>query len=130
MTGPPLSDRWNTYLTERGVTPEIARQRGYIETLAGKPLDGSFSSAYGFPQKASGLLIPLHPLLGGDAYQLRLDNPELFKENKGKARKFLAPAKQANVPGDGTEHEALIGRIWTADSLGRGRYSCGRPRPL
>ena len=90
-----LSGEWSTYLEDRGVTPEIARQRGYRAVMKGKPIDGQFASAYGFPPKTSGLLIPLHPLNGGDeVYQLRLDVPQI---SKGKERKFLTPYGQSPV---------------------------------
>lgn len=79
-----------TYLQDRAVPPGVAKERGYRSVLKGKP-DGSgqFAADYGFPRTASGLLIPLHPLLG-EAYQLR-------RFDEGAPRKFETPKGQRNV---------------------------------
>ena len=95
---------FSVYLQERGVTPEIAADRGYREVLSGKPLDGTFASSYGFPQKSAGLLIPLHGVLRNDdddvlVCQLRLDPAVAadFLDKKGKPLRFLTPRGQKNV---------------------------------
>ena len=97
--GYQLPAKWAKYLAERGVTPEVARARGYQYVRAGKPIDGDFAAAWGFNQKLSGLLLPIHGLLDPDppAVQLRLDNPELYLDAKGKPRRFRTPSKQRNV---------------------------------
>ena len=89
-----LPQRWADYLSERGVTPEVAKQRGYREVLQGHERGGGdFAAAWGFPPESSGLLIPLHGVLGKEAVQLRLDDPEGYAQRKGlkKAPKFLSP---------------------------------------
>ena len=92
---PILKDGWREYLRVRGVSDEAIAERGYQWVYPGKALDGSYSKAYGFPQASSGLLIPLHPLLGGDAYQLRQSAPQ--PDRNGKVLKFLTPYRQANT---------------------------------
>ena len=63
---------------------------------SGKPTGTEFASSQGFTQKDGGLLIPLHPLIGGDQrYQLRYlpgDEPN----RRGKAQKFTTPRGQPN----------------------------------
>ena len=88
-------DDWRAYLRARGVSDEAIAERGYQWVYPGKALDGTYSKSYGFPQASSGLLIPLHPLLGGDAYQLRQSDP--LPDMKGKIRKFLTPHGQRNT---------------------------------
>ena len=94
-----LGEYFSAYLRDRGVPPDVAVERGYTELLAGKPLDGKFAAAYGFPRKAAGLLIPLHGVLKQDAWQLRLDPAvqAAFADAKGKAIRFLTPRGQKNV---------------------------------
>ena len=91
-----LGPIWNQYLEERGISENVVRSRGYKVVVSGKPLDGQFAAAYGFPQKAGGLLIPLHPLLGGEAYQLRYTPGSEPNGPKGKPVKFLTPGGQSN----------------------------------
>lgn len=86
---PDLTPNWCAYLADRAVNPEAAMARGYRSVLMGKPLDGGYASAWGFPQAASGMLIPLHPVRGGHAYQLRLDADD--------GAKFRVPPRQANT---------------------------------
>ena len=81
---------WRQYLHERGVHDTQIAARGYRWVLSGKPgPDGAFAAEYGFPQKSAGILIPLHPLTGGHAYQLR--------DATGQRAKFLTPRGQRNV---------------------------------
>ena len=86
------------YLWERGVTPEAARARGYrsVRSGGGRNVDESYAAAYfGLPRR-SGLLMPLHPLLGGDQrYQLRPDEPRLNDDHK--PIKFESQAGFGNV---------------------------------
>ena len=86
-----LAPKHIEYLKIRGVRPEEANARGYRTVWSGKR-DGSgqYAADYEFTQKSSGLLIPLHPILGGEAYQLRLDAPV-------NGRKFMTPQGQMNV---------------------------------
>ena len=93
----PLSPEWTDYLAARGVTPEAARARGYREVHGGNPLDGDYANTYGFPKVRGGLLIPLHPLLGGEAYQLRFKPGSEPLDRKGNPRKFDTPGGQRNV---------------------------------
>ena len=93
-----LPDEWAKYLSDRGVTPEVAQARGYRYVLQGAAKHGGdFAAAWGFNIKASGLLIPLHGLLNPDAVTLRLDEPKLLPTKRGKPRKFITPHKQKNV---------------------------------
>ena len=86
------------YLWVRGVTPEAARARGYrsVRSGGGRNVDESYAAAYpGLPRR-SGLLMPLHPLLGGDQrYQLRPDEPRLNSDQK--PIKFESQAGFGNV---------------------------------
>ena len=82
------------YLHERAVFDADIDARGYRWVYSGKPIDGGFASALGFPQRSGGILIPLHPLIGGEAFQLRDATPHPGKN--GKALKFLTPPKQPN----------------------------------
>ena len=82
------------YLHERAVFDEEINARGYHWVYSGKPVDGHHASAFGFPQRSDGILIPLHPLLGGEAVQLRDAHPQVDKN--GKERKFLTPIGQAS----------------------------------
>lgn len=95
-----LRSEHRDYLWQRGVEPEVARARGYRsvrggEGHGGRNIDESYSKAYGFAIKdrprPSGLLIPLHPLIGDQRYQLRVDDPE------PDSPKFLTPGGDANV---------------------------------
>ena len=92
-----LPARWAEYLRDRAVPPEIARERDYSHVRSGKPLDGNFAAAHGFPQKTAGMLVPLHGLIdpGGGQVQLRLADP-IVRAN-GKTSKFLTPKGQPNV---------------------------------
>lgn len=97
-----LSAVWTAYLSERGVSEDAILARGYREVHSGKDLGEEFAATYGFPQKAGGLLIPLHPLLGGEpAYQLRYPPGQepVKKGAKGeKAQKFTTPPKKKQRP--------------------------------
>ena len=95
-----LPPEWAEYLRQRGVTPEVARARGYRYVRQGKPLDGDYAASWGFPQKASGMLIPLGGVLDDvpeASVQLRLDKPEDFPDKLGRPTKFLSPRGQRNV---------------------------------
>ena len=93
-----LPQRWVEYLLARAVTPEASRARGYRVVLSGKKEGGlAFASAYGFPRKAYGLLMPLHGVGNPDAVQLRLDRPEDLATPTRPAPKFLTPKGQANT---------------------------------
>ena len=92
-----LPQEWTEYLATRGVTPDVARARGYRVVRSGKPLDGEYAAAYGFPQRSSGLLMPLHGVANPDAFQLRLASPSDFPDTKGRLRKFLSPGSQKNT---------------------------------
>ena len=89
---------WRDYLSARGVKPEVAAARGYRFVCSGKA-DGSgqFAADYGFPKNVGGLLIPLHPLSGGESYQLRVDDHLATLDSKGKRKKFLSPKGQSPV---------------------------------
>ena len=82
------------YLHERAVFDDAIDARGYHWVNSGKPVDGRHASAFGFPQRSGGILIPLHPLLGGEAWQLRDADPQPGKD--GKERKFLTPGGQTS----------------------------------
>ena len=92
-----LPPEWKQYLADRGVWAEAIQARGYKVVYSGKALDGDYASAYGFPQTHGGLLIPLHLLLGGEAYQLRFTPGTEPKDKNGKPRKFATPKGQLNV---------------------------------
>ena len=93
-----LRPEHRNYLWERGVTPEAARARGYrsVRGGGGRNVDESYAAAYhGLPRR-HGLLMPLHPLLGGDQrYQLRPDEPRLSSDQK--PVKFESQAGLGNV---------------------------------
>ena len=91
-----LPAEWEQYLAARGVTPEVAQARGYQQVYSGRPLDGNYASAYGFKPSEGGLLMPLHPLLGGEAYQLRFKPGTEPVNANGKKRKFTTPLGQRN----------------------------------
>ena len=98
-SGGQLPQEWKDYLSARGVNDEVARARRYRVVYSGKA-DGSgqFAADYGFPQNAGGLLIPLHPLSGGETrYQLRVRDVDATVGAKGKRRKFLSPKGQSPV---------------------------------
>ena len=86
------------YLWRRGVTPEVARARRYrsVRSGGGRNVDESYAAAYtGLPRR-SGLLMPLHPILGGaQRYQLRPDEPRLNSDQK--PVKFESQAGLGNV---------------------------------
>ena len=87
-------DNWREYLNKRGVfDDDVIAKRGYQWVYSsGKPIDGDYAKTYGFPRKSAGLLIPLHPLLGGEAYQLREAGPQDYEDSK--SRKFRTPQGQ------------------------------------
>ena len=89
---------WQDYLSARAITPEVAAARGYRSVFSGKA-DGSgdFAADYGFPSRSGGLLIPLHPLSGEQAYQLRLRDADVKVDAKGNRHKFLSPKGQSPV---------------------------------
>ena len=60
---PGLDEEFSTYLRDRAVLKDVAAERGYRLVRQGKPLDGDYAAAWGFPRKAAGLLIPLLPVL-------------------------------------------------------------------
>jgi len=88
------------YLAARGVTPAVAKARGYISLRAGRarkqPPTEFGASPYSNPLglgTAGGLGIPLHPLLSNDdAWQVRIPDEAVT----GKQRKFRTPAGQRN----------------------------------
>lgn len=89
---PDLRSENADYLWARGVTPEVARARGYRSVRGGtRNIDESTAAAYRLGTKP-GLLIPLHPLLGDQQhYQIRLDDPD------PDGPKFRTPAGDPNV---------------------------------
>ena len=91
-----LQSPWKEYLQDRAVSDKASAAREYRVVHSGKPTGAEFASTYGFARRDGGLLIPLHPLIGGDQrYQLRYapgDEPE----RKGKAQKFTTPRGQRN----------------------------------
>ena len=92
-----LTTEWKNYLTERGVTEEVADARGYRVVHSGKPTGPEYAATYKFPDSAGGLLIPLCPLIGGDQrYQLRYLPGTEPKDAKGKPTKFISPKGQPN----------------------------------
>ena len=48
-----LPEPWPEYLASRAVPPDVAHERGYRVVLQGKPLDGTYASAHGFPPKSA-----------------------------------------------------------------------------
>ena len=97
---PHLDAEFSDYLRARGVPPDVARDRGYQLVKPGKPLDGTYSQAWGFPRKSSGMLIPLYGLLDDDdtgrsSVQLRHDAAVLALNPKWP--KFRTPQGQKNV---------------------------------
>ncbi len=98
-----LPPPWAKYLADRAVTPKAAAARGYRVLKQGSAKGGiEFSGAWGYPTKASGLLIPLHSIFsadgaGAEKHQLRLDDPSLFPDKDDKPRKFLSPKGQKTV---------------------------------
>lgn len=96
---PTYSDELVEYLAARGVHPKVAIARGYRDVLAGKPNnkssdDEKFASTYGFPAVRGGILMPLHPLLGGEAYQLRYYPADI--KGKPRVQKIKSPTRQRN----------------------------------
>ena len=93
-----LPVEWQEYLSARGINPPVAAARGYRAVCSGKT-DGSgeFAADYGFPKTTGGLLIPLHALSGGKAYQLRVRDVDATIDAKGKRRKFRSPKGQSPV---------------------------------
>jgi len=96
-----LSVKWAEYCAARAVLPDIAAEAGLKPVLSGRP-DGSgrFAADYGFPQRASGLLIPLYGLRPDSeqpdapaGYQLRLDDESVLDP----PRKFSTPSRQRNL---------------------------------
>ena len=87
------------YLEARGITPEIAKTRGYLSLRAGRARKQPetetgampFSNPWGLGI-AGGLGIPLHPLIAVDAWQIRVPD-EVVTD---KQRKFRTPAGQKN----------------------------------
>ena len=102
-TYPFLDEEFSAYLHDRAVPKDVAAERGYQKVFQGNKKGGKeFAAAWGFPQKAAGLLIPLHGILDDGpkaSVQLRISSEiqELFKDNKGRPRKFLTPQGQRNV---------------------------------
>ena len=98
IDGYALPPEWAEYLRVRAVPPDVAQARGYKHVLQGKAsLGGDFAAAWGFSQKDSGLLMPLHGVLNEEAVQLRRDRPEASPDSKGRPRKFATPTGQRNV---------------------------------
>ena len=94
-----LTPEWIQYLSDRGVKPEIARQRGYDVLLSGRRkanLGGEFATMHGLGPRG-GLYIPLRGLLDPDGAecQLRIENPQ--PDRNGKLMKFKTPHGQRNV---------------------------------
>ena len=99
---PTLDAEFSEYLSVRGVPPDVANERGYRTVLQGsRKHGGDFAGAHGFPETASGMLIPLHGILDSDPLdtrQLRIHKAvePNFTNAKG-VRKFLNPQGQKNV---------------------------------
>ena len=86
-------NNWREYLSARGVfADDVIAAREYKWVYPGKPLGGDFANSYGFPRKSSGLLMPLHGLMGQNAYQLREAGPQQGDDDK--SRKFNTPQGQ------------------------------------
>ena len=88
------------YLIARAVFPDVALARGYRVVRPGKPGkssdDQDYAVTYGLPQVRGGILIPLHPLLGGDPkYQLRHWPADIA--DKPRVPKFRTPHGQAKL---------------------------------
>ena len=93
------SDELRAYLEERAVKPDMAIARNYRDVLSGRPNnkssdDEKYASTYGFPQARGGILIPLCPLLGGEAYQLRHYDKDI--EGMPNVGKIKSPKGQRN----------------------------------
>ena len=77
-----LPEIWADYLSARGVTPAVAEARGYKVVVSGRIDKGlpdgddprRFAAYYDFPSTKRGMLIPLHSIVDGDHYQLRVDH--------------------------------------------------------
>ena len=96
-----MDQLWIDYLAARGVTKEASAARGYRQVYPGKPeklgVPADAAAVYGFPQKAGGLLMPLHALMSEGLYQLRYPPGQEPKDSRGKARRFTTPKGQPNV---------------------------------
>ena len=92
------SDELVEYLTARAVPPHVALARGYRDVKQGKPGkssdDEDYATTYGFPRVRGGILIPFHPLLGEQKYQLR--HYPADRVNTKRVPKFITPRGQAN----------------------------------
>ena len=106
----PGLDPWAAeYLHTRSGTPTVAAQRGYRMVRSGGSRltagDPTFASTYfGLRRKnLEGMLIPIHPLMGGEAWQLRFEPGKEPVDAKGKPIKFITPTGQhpvlATLPG-------------------------------
>jgi hypothetical protein len=80
-------------LRASAISPEVARERGYVSADSKKQLE-----RYGFEgyqQRAPGLLLPLHRVDGSTwGYQLRADQPR--KTKAGNVVKYETPRQQRN----------------------------------
>ena len=80
-------------LADSAISPEVARERGYVSADTRKQLE-----RYGFEryqQRVPGLLLPLHRADGSVwGYQLRADTPRVTKA--GATVKYETPKGQRN----------------------------------
>jgi LSD1 subclass zinc finger protein len=92
---PQLRDRDREFLAARAIAPDVAAERGYTAT------DGGNLAALGFSRTqqalGAGLLIKVHTVDGGVAYQLlRPDTPRVDDDGKA-GPKYEVPAGQRLV---------------------------------
>ena len=103
-------DPWAAaYNRDRSVIATVAARRGYRMVRSGGSRltagDPTYASTYfGIRSKnLEGMLIPIHPLLGGEAWQLRFEPGKEPLDGKGNPIKFLTPKGQhpvlATLPG-------------------------------
>ena len=123
-----LTPTWAKYLEDRAVSPQAAVARGYRVLKQGSAKGGvEFSGAWGYPTKASGLLIPLHSVFSADAdgaekHQLRLDDSSLFPDKDNKPPKFLSPKGQKTALATSPLTRARLkkpGEIWIVEGVTR-----------
>ena len=91
-----MDEMWLKYLGDRAVTRGVAAARGYVQVHSGKPGDGNMAATYGFRPSTGGLLMPLHPLIGEQTYQVRFPPGSEPIAKGGKRRRFDTPSGQPN----------------------------------
>ena len=124
-----LSDVWRTYLQSRAISRAVADERPYTEIVKGHGVrydtDASLALPAGFPKGFYGMLIHLCPLLGGDAWLLRVDDDLLAAQKQAgkRAPKFRTPDGQPNVlathPRTAPHLRELAQELWVVEGVTR-----------